>query len=68
MKLPARGICAHRGGAAHVPENTCAAFREAARLGVHMIEFDVRRCADGEIAVLHDASIDRTTGARGALA
>jgi glycerophosphoryl diester phosphodiesterase len=68
VKLPARGICAHRGGAAHVPENTCAAFREAARLGVHMIEFDVRRCADGEIAVLHDASIDRTTGARGALA
>ena len=68
MKLPERGVGAHRGGAARVPENTCAAFREAARLGAHMIEFDVRRCADGEIVVLHDGHVDRTTGAHGALA
>ena len=68
MKLPARGVGAHRGGASHAPENTCAAFREAGRLGAHMIEFDVRRCADGVLAVLHDASVDRTTGGRGALA
>ena len=68
MKLPARGVAAHRGGAARWPENTCAAFREAARLGAHMIELDLRRSADGEIAALHDASVDRTTGGRGALA
>jgi len=67
LKLPERGVGAHRGGAAHAPENTCAAFREAARLGAHMIEFDVRRCADGEIVVLHDGHVDRTTDARGAL-
>jgi glycerophosphoryl diester phosphodiesterase len=68
VRLPLRGVGAHRGGAAARPENTCAAFREAVRLGAHQIEFDVRRSADGEIAVLHDATVDRTTGGRGALA
>jgi len=68
VTLSPRGVGAHRGGAAGAPENTCAAFREAARLGVHMIEFDLRRSADGEIAVLHDPTVDRTTGGRGPLA
>lgn len=68
MSLAPRGVGAHRGGAASWPENTCAAFREAVSLGAHMIEFDLRRCADGEIAVLHDPTVDRTTGGRGALA
>jgi glycerophosphoryl diester phosphodiesterase len=68
VNLSARGVGAHRGGAACAPENTCAAFREAVRLGAHMIEFDLRRSADGEIAVLHDPTVDRTTDARGALA
>lgn len=63
--LPARGICAHRGGAATHPENTLSAFRNAASLGAHQIEFDVRRTIDGEIVVIHDASVDRTTGDRG---
>lgn len=66
--LPLRGVGAHRGGAASRPENTCAAFREAARQGAHMIEFDLRRTADGEIAVLHDTHVERTTDGRGALA
>jgi glycerophosphoryl diester phosphodiesterase len=68
VKLALRGVAAHRGGAAKRPENTCAAFREAARLGAHQIEFDVRRTADGEIAVLHDGHVDRTTDGHGALA
>lgn len=64
-KLPERGISAHRGGAATHPENTLAAFRNAAALGVHQVEFDVRATADGEIAVIHDASVERTTNGRG---
>jgi glycerophosphoryl diester phosphodiesterase len=68
VKLADRGVGAHRGGAATRPENTCAAFREAVRLGAHQIEFDVRRTADGEIAVLHDGHVDRTCDGHGALA
>lgn len=66
--LPRRGIAAHRGGAAHRPENTLAAFAEAVRLGVHQIELDVRRCATGEIVVIHDARVDRTTDGEGEVA
>ena len=65
LTLPGRGVCAHRGGPRHGPENTLAAFRSAVALGVHQVEFDVRRTADGEIVVIHDASVDRTTNGRG---
>ena len=65
VRLPQRGIGAHRGGAATHPENTLAAFRHAVALGAHQIEFDVRRTADGEIVVIHDASVDRTTDGKG---
>ncbi len=63
--LPKRGIAAHRGGAASAPENTVAAFRQAVALGVHQVEFDVRRTADGAIVVMHDCSVDRTTNGKG---
>jgi glycerophosphoryl diester phosphodiesterase len=63
--LPLRGVCAHRGGAAGRPENTLAAFEWAAALGAHQIELDVRRTADGEIVVMHDESVDRTTNGEG---
>ena len=63
--LPERGVSAHRGGAGAAPENTLAAFRRAAALGVHQIELDTRRTADGEIVVIHDASVNRTTDGRG---
>lgn len=66
--LPDRGICAHRGAAETHPENTLAAFVEAARLGAHMIEFDVRLTRDGEPVVIHDATVDRTTDGSGAVA
>ncbi|MBN2010542.1 metallophosphoesterase [candidate division KSB1 bacterium] len=66
--LPARGICAHRGASATHPENTLAAFREAIRLGAHMIEFDVRMTRDGELVLLHDETIDRTTDGTGNVA
>jgi glycerophosphoryl diester phosphodiesterase len=63
--LPLRGVAAHRGGPAERPENTLAAFRQAVARGVHQIEFDVRRTGDGELVVIHDASVDRTTNGRG---
>ena len=65
--LPSRGVGAHRGGIREAPENTLAAFRSAVSLGVHQIEFDLRRTADGEIVVLHDESVDRTTDGSGRL-
>jgi glycerophosphoryl diester phosphodiesterase len=58
-------VCAHRGGAACRPENTLVAFRHAVELGVHQIEFDVRRTADGEIVVIHDPTLERTTTGEG---
>jgi glycerophosphoryl diester phosphodiesterase len=50
-------IVAHRGYHAHSHENTLEAMRDAIDLGSDMVEFDVRRCADGELVVHHDESI-----------
>lgn len=58
-------VIAHRGASAQAPENTLAAFRLALQLGVDMIELDVRFTADREVAVIHDATLRRTTGVRG---
>ncbi len=65
--MPQRGICAHRGAMDTHPENTVAAFREAARLGVQMIEFDVRMTKDDKLVILHDETVDRTTNGHGAV-
>lgn len=48
-----------------VPENTLAAFREAVRHGVRVLEIDLRATADGEVVILHDETLDRTTNGRG---
>lgn len=59
-------IVAHRGGMdSGLPENTLPAFRRAAAAGVHAIELDLRATRDGEVVVLHDATVDRTTNGRG---
>jgi len=63
--LPQRGVCAHRGANFSQPENTIAAFKEAIRLGAHMIEFDVQMSKDGELIILHDDTVDRTTNGTG---
>ncbi len=63
--MPTRGICAHRGASDTHPENTIAAFREAIRLGAQMIEFDVALSKDGELVLMHDRTIDRTTDGSG---
>jgi glycerophosphoryl diester phosphodiesterase len=65
VQMPARGICAHRGASQTHPENTLAAFREAIRLGAHMIEFDVALTKDGQLVLMHDATVDRTTDGSG---
>jgi glycerophosphoryl diester phosphodiesterase len=52
---------AHRGFSAVAPENTLAAFREALAAGVDGVEFDVRRTKDGELVLLHDETVKRTT-------
>jgi glycerophosphoryl diester phosphodiesterase len=55
----------HRGNPAEHPENTLASFRSAIELGVDMIECDVHLSADGELVVIHDHTLDRTTDGTG---
>jgi glycerophosphoryl diester phosphodiesterase len=61
-------VIAHRGGAQLRPENTLEAFAHAAALGADVLEMDVRATADGAIVVIHDATLERTTDGRGAVA
>lgn len=58
-------VIAHRGASHVAPENTLAAFRQAAADGADYIEFDVACTADGELVVLHDDTVNRTTDGRG---
>ena len=58
-------IFAHRGASAHAPENTLAAFELAVAQGADAIELDAKLSADGQVVVIHDASVDRTTGSHG---
>lgn len=50
-------VIAHRGACRVRPENTVEAFSEAARIGADMVELDVRRTADGALAIRHDATL-----------
>lgn len=56
---------AHRGGSALWPENTCEAFRGAIELGIGHLETDVHLSRDGELVVMHDARLERTTNGSG---
>lgn len=58
-------VAAHRGWSEKYPENTMTAFRAAAELGVDQIETDIRLTADGELVIIHDATVDRTTNGSG---
>ena len=55
-------VWGHRGASRAAPENTLAAFRLAAKLGADGVELDAQRCGTGEVVVLHDESLGRTTG------
>ncbi len=58
-------VCGHRGHSIGAPENTMAAFRQTKELGGTSCEIDIVMSKDGEIVVLHDITLDRTTNGRG---
>jgi len=58
-------IVAHRGSSGSAPENTLAAFRQAVKAGVDMIELDVRLTADRHLVVFHDRRLGRTAEGSG---
>ncbi len=61
-------VFAHRGASAYAPENTLEAFRLAYRQGADGIELDAKLSADGEVVVIHDAGVERTTDGNGRVA
>lgn len=63
-----QAIIAHRGDSAHAPENTLRAFRQAMDKHADGIELDVHLSADGEVVVIHDAYLNRTTNGHGLVA
>ena len=58
-------IIGHRGAKGHEPENTLISFQKALAMNVHGIELDVHLSVDGELMVIHDETIDRTTNGTG---
>lgn len=58
-------VVAHRGDWRHAPENSVQAIKNCIEMGVDMVEIDVRRTKDGQLVVIHDETIDRTTTGSG---
>jgi glycerophosphoryl diester phosphodiesterase len=58
-------VIAHRGASAYAPENTMAAFRKAVDLKADAIELDAKLLRDGNVVILHDNILDRTTNGTG---
>src|SRR4030042_5766395 len=58
-------IFAHRGSSVHAPENTLAAFKLAIDQHADGIELDTKLSADGQVVVMHDDTVDRTTNGTG---
>ncbi len=58
-------IVAHRGGGSLAPENTLAAIDTGARYGHKMVEIDAKLSADGQVFLLHDDTLDRTSNGHG---
>lgn len=67
-EFPKSGLIAHRGDRADFPENTIPAFESAVKKGAEMIELDEWRCKSGELIVMHDETVDRTTNGKGRIA
>ncbi len=68
LEGPRPRLFAHRGGAREAPENTIAAFANGLAAGADRLEMDVHATADGEVVVIHDATVDRTTDGSGRVA
>lgn len=60
-------IIGHRGARAEAPENTLGGFRHLRDLGVRAVEFDIQVSRDGELVIIHDPSLERTTSGTGAV-
>src|SRR6218665_1571339 len=58
-------LSAHRGSSIIAPENTLATFKTVLAMGVDFIEIDVRTTKDGQLAILHDGTLNRTTTGEG---
>jgi glycerophosphoryl diester phosphodiesterase len=61
-------VIAHRGGKGLWPENSLFAFERASALGVDMLEMDLQLSSDGELVVIHDRTLERTTDGEGPVA
>jgi glycerophosphoryl diester phosphodiesterase len=59
---------AHQGGEAEFPSNTMYAFRQSLKAGADMLELDVGVTKDGQVVVMHDTTLDRTTNGHGTIA
>ena len=64
-QFPRPIIFAHRGASIQAPENTLESFQLAFDLEADAIELDAKLSADGEVVVIHDATVDRTTNGHG---
>ncbi|MCG2879911.1 MAG: glycerophosphodiester phosphodiesterase [Vulcanisaeta sp.] len=58
-------VFGHRGAMGYAPENTIPSFRLAVEMGVDGVELDVHMTRDGEVVVIHDFTVDRTTNGHG---
>ena len=58
-------VIAHRGGSKWAPENTMAAFAKSLKARADGVELDIHRCKSGELVVIHDETLDRTTSGKG---
>lgn len=58
-------VAAHRGAHQHYPENSIKALHEAIRIGVDIVEIDIRETKDGKLILMHDDTINRTTSGSG---
>lgn len=65
VDLPRPAIIAHRGSSAYAPENTLAAFTLAVDQAADAIELDAKLTSDGQVVVMHDDTVDRTTNGTG---
>ncbi len=68
MSWPYPRIVAHRGGGSLAPENTLGAIRTGAARGFRGVEFDVMLAGDATPVLIHDETLERTTGAKGVVA
>lgn len=58
-------VIAHRGISSNAPENSLQAIKNSIEMGVDMVEIDIRETKDGQLVLMHDPSINRTTNGKG---